>query len=72
MHILVTGSDGYIRRVLVPLLKAAGHRVTGFDSRLYAGCDFPSFAQPQLPTIVKEVCAGGAFDARLMPRPATA
>ena len=72
MHILVTGSDGNIGRVLVQLLKAAGHRDTSFDNLLYAGCHLPGFAQRQLPSIVKELCAGGAFDARLMPRPAAA
>jgi nucleoside-diphosphate-sugar epimerase len=35
MDILVTGHKGYIGAVLVPLLSAAGHRVTGLDSDLY-------------------------------------
>ena len=55
MRVLVTGSDGYIGHLLVPLLQAAGHEVVGLDSRLYAGCDFPGAAQPQLRTIVKDV-----------------
>jgi nucleoside-diphosphate-sugar epimerase len=55
MHLLVTGSDGYIGRVLVPLLQAAGHRVTGLDSRLYDGCDFPGSPPPDVPTIVKDL-----------------
>ena len=38
MHVLVTGHDGYIGRVLVPMLAAAGHEVTGLDSFLFAGC----------------------------------
>lgn len=38
MRILVTGHDGYIGTVLVPMLIAAGHQVTGLDSGLYAGC----------------------------------
>ena len=38
MHVLVTGHDGYIGRVLVPMLVAAGHEVTGLDSFLFAGC----------------------------------
>ncbi len=57
MHILVTGSDGYIGSVLVPLLAAAGHRVSGLDSRLYDGCDFPGLVQPSVPTIVKDLRA---------------
>ena len=40
MRILVTGHDGYIGAVLVPLLLSAGHQVTGLDSFLFRGCDF--------------------------------
>jgi nucleoside-diphosphate-sugar epimerase len=47
MRVLVTGSNGYIGSVLVPLLVAKGHEVFGFDSDLYAQCtygpDFPKF-----------------------------
>ena len=38
MRILVTGHDGYIGTVLVPMLEAAGHDVTGLDSFLYEDC----------------------------------
>ncbi len=55
MKVLVTGSDGYIGRVLVPLLQRAGHEVVGLDSRLYEGCDFPGLAAPELPTIVRDL-----------------
>jgi nucleoside-diphosphate-sugar epimerase len=55
MRILVTGSDGYIGQVLVPMLQQAGHAVVGLDSRLYAGCDFPGLAQPRVSTIVKDI-----------------
>jgi nucleoside-diphosphate-sugar epimerase len=40
MKVLVTGHDGYIGRVLVPLFQHAGHEVTGLDSQLFAGCQF--------------------------------
>lgn len=40
MRVLVTGHDGYIGQVLVPLFKAAGHSVTGLDSMLFEGCSF--------------------------------
>jgi nucleoside-diphosphate-sugar epimerase len=39
---LVTGHDGYIGQVLVPLFRAAGHVVVGLDSLLFEGCLFGS------------------------------
>jgi nucleoside-diphosphate-sugar epimerase len=42
MKVLVTGHDGYIGAVLVPLLLAEGHQVTGLDSGLFSRCDFPA------------------------------
>jgi nucleoside-diphosphate-sugar epimerase len=40
MRVLVTGHDGYIGLVLVPLFLAAGHEVVGLDSYIYEGCGF--------------------------------
>ena len=40
MKVLVTGHDGYIGRVLVPMFQAAGHEVVGADSFLFQGCEF--------------------------------
>jgi nucleoside-diphosphate-sugar epimerase len=40
MKVLVTGHKGYIGAVAAPLLRAAGHEVSGLDTDLYAGCDF--------------------------------
>ena len=40
MDVLVTGHTGYIGAVLVPMLLAAGHSVTGLDTDFFAGCDF--------------------------------
>jgi nucleoside-diphosphate-sugar epimerase len=40
MKVLVTGHDGYIGQVLVPLFRAAGHEVVGLDSQLFEGCEF--------------------------------
>jgi len=37
---LVTGHDGYIGTVLVPIVLAAGHEVVGLDSRLFRDCGF--------------------------------
>ncbi len=44
MRVLLTGSEGYIGAVMAPLLRAAGHAVTGLDSGLFEGCDFGSDA----------------------------
>ncbi len=38
MRVLVTGHDGYIGRVLVPLFERAGHEIVGLDSFLFEGC----------------------------------
>jgi nucleoside-diphosphate-sugar epimerase len=38
VRVLVTGHDGYVGCVLVPLLLAAGHEVAGLDAGLYTGC----------------------------------
>jgi nucleoside-diphosphate-sugar epimerase len=40
MRVLVTGHDGYIGTVLVPLFQAAGHDIVGLDSGLFADCVF--------------------------------
>jgi nucleoside-diphosphate-sugar epimerase len=40
MKVLVTGHDGYIGSVLVPMLMQAGHEVHGLDSCLFEGCNF--------------------------------
>ncbi len=40
MRTLVTGHNGYIGCVLVPLLQEAGHEVVGLDNYLYETCTF--------------------------------
>ena len=40
MKVLVTGHDGYIGTVLVPMFQEAGHEVVGLDSYLFEGCTF--------------------------------
>ena len=40
MRVLVTGHNGYIGTVLVPLAQRAGHDVVGLDSDLFAPCVF--------------------------------
>jgi nucleoside-diphosphate-sugar epimerase len=64
--VLVTGHDGYIGVVLVPMLAAAGHDVVGLDTCLYEGCDFGE--QPPVSALrkdVRDVTAAdlGGFDA---------
>ncbi|OBF27892.1 SDR family oxidoreductase [Mycobacterium sp. ACS4331] len=50
MRVLVTGHQGYLGTVMVPVLTAAGHDVTGLDSGLFADCILgPAPADP--PTI---------------------
>ncbi len=46
MKVLVTGHDGYIGAVMVPLLERAGHEVVGLDSYLYEGCELGSHRGP--------------------------
>jgi nucleoside-diphosphate-sugar epimerase len=38
MRVLVTGHNGYLGSVLVPLLRAAGHEVIGLDTGYFTGC----------------------------------
>lgn len=42
MRVLITGHNGYIGTVLVPMFKRAGHDVVGVDSDLFAACTFGS------------------------------
>ena len=47
MRVLVTGHNGYIGSVLVPLLTQADHEVVGLDSDLFAACTFG----PEVPEV---------------------
>ena len=57
MNVLVTGHEGYIGCVLVPLFQQAGHGVTGLDNGLFRGCDFdpPSVDLPTLELDIRDV-----------------
>lgn len=58
MNIFVTGTDGYIGSVLVPVLEKAGHRVTGLDTGYYKDgwlYSRPSFGFESPRTIVKDL-----------------
>jgi nucleoside-diphosphate-sugar epimerase len=54
MRTLVTGHNGYIGCVLVPLLQEAGHEVIGLDNYLYEACTYgDDVADP--PAVRKDV-----------------
>jgi len=68
LKILVTGHDGYIGRVMVPTLTAAGHEITGLDTYLFEGCDFGPVDQGSVPALrldIRDVTADhlAGFDA---------
>jgi nucleoside-diphosphate-sugar epimerase len=54
MRVLVTGHNGYIGTVLVPMLIAAGHEVTGLDSDLYEQCTFGDGIQ-DIPSLKRDI-----------------
>jgi nucleoside-diphosphate-sugar epimerase len=56
MRVVVTGHQGYIGTVMVPILLAAGHEVVGFDSDLYERCTFDVGGEiANVPSIRKDV-----------------
>jgi nucleoside-diphosphate-sugar epimerase len=56
MRTLVTGHNGYIGTVLVPLLQRAGHDVVGLDSDLFRECSFGEPGdEPRVDTIRKDI-----------------
>ena len=54
MRVLVTGHEGYLGTVLVPLLREAGHEVVGLDTGLYAECVLGPAPDP-VPTVRLDV-----------------
>ena len=54
MKVLLTGHKGYIGAVAGPILRSAGHEVSGLDTDLYAGCDF-GVASPAIPEVRKDL-----------------
>jgi nucleoside-diphosphate-sugar epimerase len=54
MRILVTGHNGYIGTVLVPMLLAENHQVVGLDSDLYQRCTFGE-SMPDVKSIQKDL-----------------
>jgi nucleoside-diphosphate-sugar epimerase len=56
MRVLVTGHQGYIGSVMVPMLIEAGHEVIGYDANYYERCTFaPAGKLANVPSIRKDV-----------------
>lgn len=53
MRVLLTGHEGYIGAVLVPMLIEAGHEVVGLDSGLFSKCTYVGRVV-DIPTISKD------------------
>ena len=49
MRVLVTGHNGYVGTIVVPMLVEAGHDVVGYDTNLYQGATFGE--EPEKPAI---------------------
>ncbi|MBN1417178.1 MAG: SDR family oxidoreductase [Planctomycetes bacterium] len=54
MRVLVTGHNGYIGTILVPMFRAAGHDVVGLDSYLFEDCTFGRDV-PDVPSIRMDI-----------------
>lgn len=54
MRVLITGHDGYIGTILVPMFQAAGHEIVGLDSYLFDKCVFGEDVAP-IPALRKDI-----------------
>jgi len=54
VKVLVTGHEGYVGTLLVPLLKAEGYEIVGLDTKLYAKSKFSDY-ENHIPSIKKDV-----------------
>jgi nucleoside-diphosphate-sugar epimerase len=50
MKVLVTGHNGYVGSVMVPVLQRAGHEIVGLDTYLYEDCLFGA-GVPDVPSL---------------------
>jgi nucleoside-diphosphate-sugar epimerase len=63
MKVLVTGHLGYIGTIMTPILRAAGHDVTGYDADLYRRCTYDAGgAITDVPALIKDTRDAVAAD----------
>ncbi|MEE8523941.1 MAG: SDR family oxidoreductase, partial [Thermoanaerobaculia bacterium] len=63
MKILLTGHDGYIGSVMVPMLRAAGHDLVGFDTDFFEPCSLKGQPVPEpIATLKKDLRGVAAGD----------
>jgi len=56
MRVLVTGHNGYVGSILMPMLEDAGHQVVGLDTNLFRGSTFGEVAEENyFPEIAKDI-----------------
>lgn len=56
MKVLVTGHQGYVGTVMVPMLLDAGHQVTGCDTNLFQRCTFEAGGRiADVPSLRKDI-----------------
>jgi nucleoside-diphosphate-sugar epimerase len=55
MRVLVTGHDGYIGAVMVPMLRDAGHQVVGLDNYLFEDCLFGTTLTSDVASVRRDV-----------------
>jgi nucleoside-diphosphate-sugar epimerase len=61
VRVLVSGHNGYIGSVLTPMLRSAGHDVTGLDTFFYEECTYGP-RQPDPPAIRRDIRDVGIED----------
>jgi len=55
MRVLVTGHNGYIGAVMVPVLQTAGYDVVGLDTSYYGDCIFGEWEDVGIPVLPKDI-----------------
>lgn len=55
MRILVTGHNGYVGTIMMPMLMEAGHEVVGLDTNLYEGSTFGDDVERPFPEVNKDI-----------------